>query len=261
MTAGVWEIDPQHLTCIKELGSGQFGVVKYGKWQGRHDVAIKMIKEGSMSEDDFINEAKVMMNLQHPNLVQLYGVCTKQRPIYIVTEYLSNGCLLDFLRDGIKNPHPVQLLEMCKDVSEGMAYLESQQYLHRDLAARNCLVDSQGTVKVTDFGLSRYVLDDEYTSSAGSKFPVRWSPPEVLLYCKFSSKSDVWAFGVLMWEIYTLGKMPYERLNNTDIVQKVSSGLRLYRPQLANERIYSIMMACWNDVRTADTSHMCILPG
>uniref|UniRef100_A0A8C9R832 Tyrosine-protein kinase n=1 Tax=Scleropages formosus TaxID=113540 RepID=A0A8C9R832_SCLFO len=244
---GVWEIDPQHLTCIKELGSGQFGVVKYGKWQGRHDVAIKMIKEGSMSEDDFINEAKVMMNLQHPNLVQLYGVCTKQRPIYIVTEYLSNGCLLDFLRDGIKNPHPVQLLEMCKDVSEGMAYLESQQYLHRDLAARNCLVDSQGTVKVTDFGLSRYVLDDEYTSSAGSKFPVRWSPPEVLLYCKFSSKSDVWAFGVLMWEIYTLGKMPYERLNNTDIVQKVSSGLRLYRPQLANERIYSIMMACWND--------------
>uniref|UniRef100_A0A8C9R903 Bruton tyrosine kinase n=1 Tax=Scleropages formosus TaxID=113540 RepID=A0A8C9R903_SCLFO len=146
-----------------------------------------------------------------------------------------------------RNPHPVQLLEMCKDVSEGMAYLESQQYLHRDLAARNCLVDSQGTVKVTDFGLSRYVLDDEYTSSAGSKFPVRWSPPEVLLYCKFSSKSDVWAFGVLMWEIYTLGKMPYERLNNTDIVQKVSSGLRLYRPQLANERIYSIMMACWND--------------
>ncbi|KAL4631630.1 tyrosine-protein kinase BTK [Arapaima gigas] len=244
---GIWEIDPRHLTCIKELGSGQFGVVKYGKWQGRHDVAIKMIKEGSMSEDDFINEAKVMMNLQHPNLVQLYGVCTKQRPIYIVTEYLSNGCLLEYLRDTIKNPLPVQLLEMCKDVSEGMAYLESQQYLHRDLAARNCLVDSLGTVKVTDFGLSRYVLDDEYTSSAGSKFPVRWSPPEVLLYCKFSSKSDVWAFGVLMWEIYTLGKMPYERLSNTEIVQKVSTGLRLYRPQLANERIYSIMTACWND--------------
>uniref|UniRef100_A0A8B9GNQ6 Tyrosine-protein kinase n=1 Tax=Astyanax mexicanus TaxID=7994 RepID=A0A8B9GNQ6_ASTMX len=244
---GVWEIDPRQLTFIKELGNGQFGVVKYGKWQGRHDVAIKMIKEGSMSEDDFIEEAKVMMKLRHENLVQLYGVCTKQRPIYIVTEFLPNGCLLTYLRDYLQHPSPLLLLEMCKDVTEGMAYLESQQYIHRDLAARNCLVDSNGTVKVTDFGLSRYVLDDEYTSSVGSKFPVRWSPPEVLLYSKFSSKSDIWAFGVLMWEIYTLGRMPYDRMNNTEIVEKVSGGHRLYRPQLANDRIYSVMTSCWHD--------------
>ncbi|XP_007571980.1 tyrosine-protein kinase BTK [Poecilia formosa] len=245
---GVWEIDPRDLTFIKELGNGQFGVVKYGKWQGQHDVAIKMIKEGSMSEDDFIEEAKIMMKLRHENLVQLYGVCTKQRPIYIVTEFLANGCLLTYLKEGLKqHPTTVQLLEMCKDVSEGMAYLEAQQYIHRDLAARNCLVDANGTVKVTDFGLSRYVLDDEYTSSAGSKFPVRWSPPEVLLYCKFSSKSDIWAYGVLMWEVYTLGKLPYERLNNTEIVDQVSRGLRLFRPQLANEKVYSIMTSCWSD--------------
>ncbi|KAM4622112.1 tyrosine-protein kinase BTK isoform 1-T1 [Polymixia lowei] len=245
---GVWEIDPRDLTFIKELGNGQFGVVKYGKWQGQHDVAIKMIKEGSMSEDDFIEEAKIMMKLNHENLVQLYGVCTKQRPIYIVTEFLSNGCLLTYLKEGLKqHPTSIQLLEMCKDVSEGMAYLESQQYIHRDLAARNCLVDTNGTVKVTDFGLSRYVLDDEYTSSAGSKFPVRWSPPEVLLYCKFSSKSDIWAYGVLMWEVYTLGRLPYERLNNTEIVEQVSRGLRLYRPQPANDRVYSIMTSCWLD--------------
>lgn len=245
---GVWEIDPHYLTFIKELGTGQFGVVKYGKWQGKHDVAIKMIKEGSMSEDDFIEEAKIMMKLRHENLVQLYGVCTKQRPIYIVTEFLSNGCLLTYLREGLKqHPTAVQLLEMCKDVSEGMTYLESKQYIHRDLAARNCLVDGNGTVKVTDFGLSRYVLDDEYTSSAGSKFPVRWSPPEVLLYCKFSSKSDIWAYGVLMWEVYTLGRLPYERLNNTEIVDQVSRGLRLFRPQLANEKVYSIMSSCWQD--------------
>ncbi|XP_015207152.1 tyrosine-protein kinase BTK isoform X3 [Lepisosteus oculatus] len=243
---GIWEIDPRHLTFIKELGNGQFGVVKYGKWQGQHDVAIKMIKEGSMSEDDFIEEAKIMMKLRHQNLVQLYGVCTKQRPIYIVTEFLANGCLLSYLRETLKLPNQVQLMEMCKDVTEGMAYLESQQFIHRDLAARNCLVDSNGTVKVTDFGLSRYVLDDEYTSSS-SKFPVRWCPPEVLLYCKFSSKSDIWAFGVLMWEIYTLGKMPYERLNNTEIVEQVSGGVRLYRPQLANERVYSIMSSCWHE--------------
>ncbi|KAM7389184.1 hypothetical protein PAMP_023177 [Pampus punctatissimus] len=243
---GVWEIDPRYLTFIKDLGTGQFGVVKYGKWQGQHDVAIKMIKEGSMSEDEFIEEAKIMMQLHHENLVQLYGVSTKQRPIYIVTEFLSNGCLLTYLREGLKqHPTAVQFLEMCKDVSEAMAYLESKQYIHRDLAARNCLVDGNGTVKVTDFGLSRYVLDDEYTSSAGSKFPVRWSPPEVLLYCKFSSKSDIWAYGVLMWEVYTLGRLPYERLNNTEIVEQVSRGLRLFRPQLANEKVYSIMTSCW----------------
>ncbi|XP_076005059.1 tyrosine-protein kinase BTK isoform X2 [Genypterus blacodes] len=245
---GVWEIDPKNLTFIKELGCGQFGVVKYGKWQGQHDVAIKMIKEGSMSEDDFIEEAKIMMKLRHENLVQLYGVCTKQRPIYIVTEFLSNGCLLTYLREGLKqHPTSAQLLEMCKDVSEGMAYLESNQYLHRDLAARNCLVDTNGTIKVTDFGLSRYVLDDEYRSSEGSKFPVRWSPPEVLLYCKFSSKSDIWAYGVLMWEVYTLGKLPYERLNNVEIVDQVSRGLRLFRPQLANDKVYNIMTSCWLD--------------
>ncbi|KAA8588710.1 hypothetical protein FQN60_010055 [Etheostoma spectabile] len=212
---GVWEIDPHCLTFIKELGNGQFGVVKYGKWQGQHDVAIKMIKEGSMSEDDFIEEAKIMMKLRHENLVQLYGVCTKQKPIYIVTEFLSNGCLLTYLREGLKqHPTSVQLLEMCKDVSEGMAYLESQQYIHRDLAARNCLVDGNGTVKVTDFGLS-------------------------------SSKSDIWSYGVLLWEVYTLGRLPYERLNNTEIVNQVSRGLRLYRPQLANEKVYSIMSSCW----------------
>ncbi|KAM8800150.1 tyrosine-protein kinase BTK [Eudromia elegans] len=244
---GSWEIDPKDLTFLKELGTGQFGVVKYGKWRGQYDVAIKMIREGSMSEDEFIDEAKVMMNLSHEKLVQLYGVCTKQRPIFIITEYMANGCLLNFLRESRQRFQPAELLEMCKDVCEAMEYLESKQFLHRDLAARNCLVNDQGIVKVSDFGLSRYVLDDEYTSSMGSKFPVRWSPPEVLLYSKFSSKSDVWAFGVLMWEVYSLGKMPYERFNNSETTEHVIQGLRLYRPQQASERVYAIMYSCWHE--------------
>lgn len=244
---GAWEIEPKDLTFLKELGTGQFGVVKHGKWRGRHDVAIKMIKEGSMSEDAFIEEAKVMMNLSHEKLVQLFGVCTKQRPILIITEYLVKGCLLNYLRDGRRSFQGTELLEMCKDVCEAMEYLESKQFLHRDLAARNCLVNEQGTVKVSDFGLSRYVLDDDYVSSMGSKFPVRWSAPEVLLYSKFSSKSDIWAFGVLMWEIYSLGKMPYERFSNSETTEHVTKGLRLYRPQLASERVYAIMYSCWHD--------------
>ncbi|PKU36584.1 tyrosine-protein kinase btk [Limosa lapponica baueri] len=154
---GSWEIDPKDLTFLKELGTGQFGVVKYGKWRGQYDVAIKMIREGSMSEDEFIDEAKVMMNLSHEKLVQLYGVCTKQRPIFIITEYMANGCLLNFLRETRHRFQPAELLEMCKDVCEAMEYLESKQFLHRDLAARNCLVNDQGIVKVSDFGLSRCV--------------------------------------------------------------------------------------------------------
>ncbi|XP_054852216.1 tyrosine-protein kinase BTK [Eublepharis macularius] len=244
---GAWEIEPKDLTFLKELGVGQFGVVKHGKWKGQYDVAIKMIKEGSMSEDAFIDEAKVMMNLSHEKLVQLFGVCTKERPILIVTEYLALGCLLTYLRDTRRSFQSTELLEMCKDVCEAMEYLESKQFLHRDLAARNCLVHKQGTIKVSDFGLSRYVLDDDYISSMGSKFPVRWSPPEVLLYSKFSSKSDIWAFGVLMWEVYTLGKMPYERFNNSETTEHVTKGLRLYRPQLASDRVYSIMYSCWHE--------------
>ncbi|MEE6517646.1 hypothetical protein FKM82_027995 [Ascaphus truei] len=242
---GSWEIDPKDLTFLKELGDGQFGVVKYGKWRGKLEVAVKMIKEGSMSEDDFIDEAKCMMQLSHDNLVQLYGVCTKQRPIFIITEYLPRGCLLTYLRELRGRVPQGDLLSICCDVCAAMKYLESKQFLHRDLAARNCLVAENGTVKVSDFGLSRYVLDDEYTSSLGSKFPVRWSPPEVLLYSKFSSKSDVWAFGVLMWEVFSLGKMPYERFNNNDIVDQIIKGIRLYRPQLATDRVHSVMGSCW----------------
>uniref|UniRef100_A0A8C3D463 Tyrosine-protein kinase n=1 Tax=Cairina moschata TaxID=8855 RepID=A0A8C3D463_CAIMO len=258
---GSWEIDPKDLTFLKELGTGQFGVVKYGKWRGQYDVAIKMIREGSMSEDEFIDEAKVMMNLSHEKLVQLYGVCTKQRPIFIITEYMANGCLLNFLRETRRRFQPAELLEMCKDVCEAMEYLESKQFLHRDLAARNCLVNDQGIVKVSDFGLSRYVLDDEYTSSMGTKFPVRWSPPEVLLYSKFSSKSDVWAFGVLMWEVYSLGKMPYERFNNSETTEHVIQGLRLYRPQQASERVYAIMYSCWHEKAEERPTFTALLAG
>uniref|UniRef100_A0A452R208 Protein kinase domain-containing protein n=1 Tax=Ursus americanus TaxID=9643 RepID=A0A452R208_URSAM len=140
-----------------------------------------------------------------------------------------------------------QLLEMCYDVCEGMAFLESHQFIHRDLAARNCLVDSDLSVKVSDFGMTRYVLDDQYVSSVGTKFPVKWSAPEVFHYFKYSSKSDVWAFGILMWEVFSLGKQPYDLYDNSQVVVKVSQGHRLYRPQLASDTIYQIMYSCWHE--------------
>ncbi|XP_069676955.1 tyrosine-protein kinase Btk isoform X3 [Periplaneta americana] len=249
-TAGLshdkWEIDPQELMLHEELGSGQFGVVRRGKWRGSIDVAVKMMKEGTMSEDDFIEEAKVMTKLQHQNLVQLYGVCSKHRPIYIVTEYMRHGSLLNYLRrhETTLGGNVGMLLDMCIQVCKGMAYLERHNYIHRDLAARNCLVGSENVVKVADFGLARYVLDDQYTSSGGTKFPIKWAPPEVLNYTRFSSKSDVWAYGVLMWEVFTCGKMPYGRLKNTEVVDRVQRGIVLERPKACFKDVYEQSVRC-----------------
>ncbi|XP_037915667.1 tyrosine-protein kinase Btk29A isoform X3 [Hermetia illucens] len=251
-TAGLshdkWEIHPSELMLLEELGSGQFGVVRRGKWRGCIDTAVKMMKEGTMSEDDFIEEAKVMTKLQHQNLVQLYGVCSKHRPIYIVTEYMKHGSLLNYLRRHETSliGNMGLLLDMCIQVSKGMAYLERHNYIHRDLAARNCLVGSENVVKVADFGLARYVLDDQYTSSGGTKFPIKWAPPEVLNYTRFSSKSDVWAYGVLMWEVFTCGKMPYGRLKNTEVVERVQRGNILEKPKACAKEIYDVMKKCWS---------------
>ncbi|XP_059326046.1 tyrosine-protein kinase Tec isoform X2 [Ammospiza nelsoni] len=242
-----WEINPSELTFMRELGSGLFGVVRLGKWRAQYKVAIKAIREGAMYEEDFIEEAKVMMKLTHPKLVQLYGVCTQQRPIYIVTEFMEHGCLLNYLRQKRGVLSKDTLLTMCQDVCEGMEYLERNSFIHRDLAARNCLVSDSGVVKVSDFGMTRYVLDDQYTSSSGAKFPVKWCPPEVFNYSRFSSKSDVWSFGVLMWEVYTEGKMPFEKSSNYEVVTMVSQGHRLYRPKLACKQMYEMMMMCWQE--------------
>ncbi|XP_053542158.1 tyrosine-protein kinase TXK [Ictalurus punctatus] len=242
-----WEIDPSELTFMKELGSGEFGVVRLGKWREQHTVAIKAIREGAMSEEDFIEEAKVMMRLCHPKLVQIYGVCTMQHPICIVLEFMENGSLLQVLRHHGNSLECVRLLAMCQDVCEGMQYLEHNNFIHRDLAARNCMVNEKNVVKVCDFGMARYVLDDQYTSSLGSRFPVKWSPPEVLHYNKFSSKSDVWSFGVLMWEVFSEGRTPFGNRPNPEVVDEVTQGVRLYKPHKAPTNIYKIMYKCWHE--------------
>ncbi|XP_074129767.1 tyrosine-protein kinase TXK [Sminthopsis crassicaudata] len=242
-----WKIDQSELTFIKEVGKGQFGLVHLGKWKSQVLVAIKAINEGAMSEDDFIEEAKVMMKLSHPRLVQLYGVCIQQKPIYIVTEFMENGSLLHYLRQKQGRLRRGMLLSICQDVCEGMEYLERNNFIHRDLAARNCLVSATCIVKISDFGMTRYVLDDEYISSSGAKFPVKWSAPEVFHFNKYSSKSDVWSFGILMWEVFTEGKMPFAKESNLQVVEAISKGFRLYRPLLAPMIVYEVMYSCWHE--------------
>lgn len=244
-----WELDRNDLEIMDILGSGCFGTVHKGRWKN-HIVAVKMMKERTMSEDSFLEEAKTMTQLSHPNLVQLYGVVTQSRPLIIVTELMQYGSLLSFLKrhKGRLLGKVEGLVDMSLQACAGMEYLESRSFIHRDLAARNCLVGDNQIIKVADFGLARYVIDDEYTSSTGTKFPVKWAPPEVLSYTRFSSKSDVWAFGVLMWEIFTGGMMPYDQMRNAEVVDFVcSSNKRLAKPDPAPIIVYTIMLECWDN--------------
>ncbi|XP_009986255.1 PREDICTED: tyrosine-protein kinase ITK/TSK [Tauraco erythrolophus] len=245
LSYGKLVINPSELTRVQEIGSGQFGVVYLGYLLEKTKVAIKTIREGAMSEEDFIEEAKVLMKLSHPKLVQLYGVCFENAPISLVFEFMENGCLSDYLRSQRGHFSKETLLGMCQDVCEGMAYLEQNSVIHRDLAARNCLVGESHVVKVSDFGMSRIVLDDQYTSSTGTKFPVKWSAPEVFSYSNYSTKSDVWSFGVLMWEVFSEGKIPYENRTNGEVVEEINAGFRLYKPKLASKAIYEVMSHCW----------------
>uniref|UniRef100_A0AAX7V2S9 Tyrosine-protein kinase n=1 Tax=Astatotilapia calliptera TaxID=8154 RepID=A0AAX7V2S9_ASTCA len=241
-----WEVDPEELILGQEIGSGQFGLVLEGSWRDLK-VAVKMVREECMSDDEFKEEARIMMRLSHSKLVQLYGVCTQHSPICLVFEYMENGCLTDYLRERKGSLSQDILLGMCLDVSEGMAYLEMSNFIHRDLAARNCLVSKNNEVKVSDFGMTRFVLDDQYTSSQCSKFPVKWSAPEVIRYCKFSTKSDVWSFGVLMWEVYNEGRLPYENRTNAEVVDSLNAGLRLLKPRLAPDSVHLLMEWCWKE--------------
>lgn len=245
-TRDEWEIERSSIKLSRRLGAGQFGEVWEGLWNGTTPVAVKTLKTGSMSPTDFLQEAQVMKKLRHEKLIQLYAVCTNGEPMYIISELMKNGSLLDYLQKGegrhLKLP---SLIDISAQVAYGMAYLEEQHYIHRDLAARNVLVGEGIIVKIADFGLARLIQDDEYTAKEGAKFPIKWTAPEAALYSKFTIKSDVWSFGILLVELVTHGRIPYPGMTNGEVLAKVEQGYRMPAPNGCPEPLYQIMLDCW----------------
>ncbi|XP_053551961.1 tyrosine-protein kinase ABL1 isoform X2 [Bombina bombina] len=242
-----WEMERTDITMKHKLGGGQYGEVYEGVWKKYNlTVAVKTLKEDTMEVEEFLKEAAVMKEVKHPNLVQLLGVCTREPPFYIITEFMTYGNLLDYLREcNRQEVTAVVLLHMATQISSAMEYLEKKNFIHRDLAARNCLVGENHLVKVADFGLSRLMTGDTYTAHAGAKFPIKWTAPESLAYNKFSIKSDVWAFGVLLWEIATYGMSPYPGIDLSQVYELLEKDYRMDRPEGCPEKVYELMRACW----------------
>uniref|UniRef100_A0AAX7VPN4 Tyrosine-protein kinase n=1 Tax=Astatotilapia calliptera TaxID=8154 RepID=A0AAX7VPN4_ASTCA len=211
-------------------------------------VAVKTLKPGTMTVEAFLDEANMMKTLQHDRLVRLYAVVTKTEPIYIITEFMANGSLLDFLKSdtGCRLQLP-KLIDFSAQIAEGMAYIEKKNYIHRDLRAANVLVSESLLCKIADFGLARIIEDNEYSAREGAKFPIKWTAPEAINYGTFTIKSDMWSFGVLLYEIITYGKIPYPGMTKGEVMSSIQRGYRMPRPDNCPTELYDIMMSCWKN--------------
>ncbi|XP_073952023.1 activated Cdc42 kinase-like isoform X2 [Choristoneura fumiferana] len=251
-------ISVEDITINKELGMGQFGVVQQGTWatgNQRLQVAIKCLGHERMTSNstEFLKEAAVMHSIEHPNIVRLYGVVLHLDSLMLVTELAPLRSMLECLREVSLRPNfPVpNLCEFGEQICDGMTYLENKRLIHRDLAARNILVFNKDRVKISDFGLSRAlgVGKDYYQTNynVNLKLPVAWCAPECILYLRFTSASDVWAFGVCLWEMFTYGFQPWAAFSGQQILEAIDAPnfQRLEKPECCPEIYYSAMLECW----------------
>ncbi|XP_068626888.1 insulin receptor-like isoform X2 [Battus philenor] len=263
-----WELPRTSIEFIRELGQGSFGMVYEGiaknieKGKPETRCAVKTVNEHATDREriEFLNEASVMKAFDTFHVVRLLGVVSRGQPTLVVMELMEFGDLKTYLRshrpdadsslpkkDDAAPPTLQNILQMAIEIADGMAYLSAKKYVHRDLAARNCMVAGDLTVKVGDFGMTRDIYETDYYRK-GSKglLPVRWMSPESLKDGVFSSNSDVWSYGVVLWEMATLAMQPYQGLSNEQVVRYVVEGGVMERPEHCPDRLYELMRACWS---------------
>ncbi|XP_053960245.1 uncharacterized protein LOC128864550 isoform X1 [Anastrepha ludens] len=236
-----WVIPEADLQLRESIGKGEFGDVMLGILRSEK-VAVKMLKdEGAVQK--FLAEASVMTTLEHENLVKFIGLVFTSKHIYLVTEYMSKGSLVDYLRSrGRQHITKKDQINFAYDTASGMEYLEAKKVVHRDLAARNVLISEECVAKVSDFGLAR---EECYNLDVG-KLPIKWTAPEALKNGRFSNKSDMWSFGILLWEIYSFGRVPYPRIPLNDVVKHVEVGYKMEAPEGCPPEIYEMMRQAWD---------------
>ena len=251
----------ENLSLMKEIGHGQFGQVYLAtakgiiKGEAESLVAVKTMKEGTRElADDFRKEINIMREFDSPYIVKLLGVCTAEEPVYLIVEFMSCGNLKDFVigarpdqKTGQQAKLSVQqLVSICRQVAAGVSYMASLRFVHRDIAARNCLVDEDLVVKVADFGMSRDVYQADYYKRHGGVIPLRWMAPEAIKDGRYTVESDVWALGVVIWEVFSLGHQPYYGMGNQEVLHGICDGnVRLEKPPGCPEVIYRMMRSCW----------------
>jgi len=259
------DLDRENLMLVKALGQGAFGEVYQGIFKNKNDsseleVAVKTLPELStnQAEMDFLMEALIMSKFIHPNIVHFIGVCFDKHPRFIILELLAGGDLKTFLRESRSKPDKPSsltmrdLLNAAIDVAKGCSYLEENHFIHRDIAARNCLLTSKGpdrVVKIADFGMARDIYRADYYRKGGkAMLPVKWMPPEAFLDGIFTAKTDIWSFGILLWEVMSLGYMPYPGRANQEVMQLVTNGGRLEPPNYCPGPLYGLMCQCWHPI-------------
>jgi len=241
-----WVINRDDITLQEKIGKGEFGDVRLGMYNGSKVAVKELIKDTSAATQKFLTEAKVMTSLQHENLVRLLGLVIEDKngrnKIFLVTEFMGKGSLLEYLRSrGRQYVTKKDQIGFAYDTCCGMAYLESQLVVHRDLAARNVLLADDGQAKVADFGLA----STDGANIDSGKLPIKWTAPEALRLSQFSNKSDMWSFGVLLWEIYSFGRVPYPRIPLGDVVKHVEKGYQMEAPEGCPQQVYTIMKEAW----------------
>ncbi|XP_066304714.1 uncharacterized protein [Branchiostoma lanceolatum] len=231
------------------FAKGNFGQVLKGTLKTQVEVAVKTLQGNRQNLNTFLREGIMMRQFNHRNVLGLVGICLHQgEPPMIIIPYMKNGDLLNFIRDSGKDITTKDLIDFGQQIAEGMSYLGGMKYVHRDLAARNCMIDEYGIVKIGDFGLSRDIYEHDYYTSreGGPALPVKWMAIESLTHNVFNTKTDVWAFGVLLWELMTRGVPPYPDVDIYDMADYLLSDRRLRKPEECPTRIYKTMLVCWN---------------